>query len=492
MLKRLTCRILALVLSLCLLSGTTCIYAATDLPAPMDLTSISGRPEPPQVAAEATILMEAKTGAILYAKNAHTTYYPASITKVMTALLTLENCSLDEVVTFSYRATHELEEGSSSIARTEGEELSVKNCLYALMIASANEVAQALAEHVSGSLEDFAALMTERAKEIGCLNTNFSNPSGLNDPNHYTSAYDMALIMREAVQNPAFVEIDSTTSYYIPATNKNPEKLGIAMKHKLLQKGDSHYEYAVAGKTGYTSLAGYTLVTYAVKGDMELICVTLGCDTSDDRYTTTRALFEYGFNNYTMYNVAEHDTSFNTNNELLEDDSFLGSSLISLSIPDNNWIILPNSVPFSALESNFAWGDSEAAANTLATVTYSYNGLPVGQANLTVLQDEDNFQFQATNEAGSLESREGTEEISANDKTLSAEDETEDEEKKEDEGGISWWKILIGILLAAILLFLLWYFFRRDRRRRRRRVRSYRHTMTGRRGRGRRKIKMRL
>ena len=361
--------------------------AAAELPAPTDLTGIQNYPEAPETEAPATILMEAKTGAILYQKNMNQTYYPASITKVMTALLTIENCSLDETVTFSYRATHELEPGSSSIARTEGEELSVRDCLYALLFSSANEVAQALAEHVSGSIEDFAVLMNQKAKELGCKNTHFTNPSGLNDENHTTTPYDMALIMRAAIQEPSYLDIYSTTSYTIPATNKNKDSLPIAQKHGLLKSGPKHYEYAVAGKTGYTVIAGHTLVTYAAKNNMDLICVTMGCDSSDSQYSTTRTLFEYGFNNYTMYNIAETDTNFQTNNAMLEDDSFLGSSLLSLSVSSDSWIILPNAVPFASLQSEFSWASGDSGTDTLATVTYSYSGIQVGSADLTVSMD---------------------------------------------------------------------------------------------------------
>lgn len=383
-------------LILLLLLGNISAYAEA-LPTPWDMTALSNIPAPPEVSAPAVILMEARSGAILYEKNMDQSYYPASITKVLTALLTLENCSLDEVVTFSYRATHELEPGSSSIARTEGEELSVRDCLYALLFASANEVAQALAEHISGSIEDFAVLMNQKAQELGCRNTHFSNPSGLNDPNHYTTPYDMALIMRAAIQNPSYLEIYESTTHTIPATNKHAEALPIAQKHALLKRGADRYEYAVAGKTGYTVIAGYTLVTFAAKDNIELICVTMGCDSSVSQYSTTRTLFDYGFHNFTSYNVAQTDTNFQMNNALLEDDSFLGASLLSLSVSEDSWILLPNTVPFGALKSEFSWATAGNAADTLATVSYYYNGTAVGQANLTVRMDKAaDFPYQET------------------------------------------------------------------------------------------------
>ena len=386
--KRLLKILITLLISVCvLLSAIVPAYAEGRISV-LDLTSIDGRAAPPEIDAPSAILMEANTGAILYAKDAYSPYHPASVTKVMTALLTLENCSLDETVTFSYRATHELEEGASSIARTEGEELNVEECLYALLVASANEVAQALAEHVGGSLERFAEMMTARAKELGCKDTYFVNPSGLNDPAHHTTCFDMALIMRKALQDPTFVKIDSTTSHVIPATNKHKEELAIAMKHKLLLKGDSHYEYAQCGKTGYTSIAGYNLVTTAKKGPMNLICVVLGCKDSNSRYTSTRALFDYGFSEFTMMDIAENDADFRNNELITSDNSFLGSNLVSLSMPENNYVIVPAGVEFSELENALVWRDASSPEDQIATLVYRYHDVKVGEVQLTIAEGE--------------------------------------------------------------------------------------------------------
>ncbi len=386
--KRLLKIIITIVISVCVLLDAIVPVYAEGSSSVLDLTEIEGRAAPPAIDAPSAVLMEATTGAILYAKDAYAAYHPASVTKVMTALVTLENCSLDETVTFSYRATHELEEGSSTIARTEGEELSVEDCLYALLVHSANEVAQALAEHVGGSIEHFAEMMTARAKELGCKNTNFMNPHGLYHKEHYTSCYDMALIMREALKNPDFVKIDSTTSYIIPATNKHKEELGIAMKHKLLLRGDDHYEYAQCGKTGYTSLSGYSLVTSAKKDRMELICVTLGCKTGNDRYTATRALFDYGFQNFTMYDIAENDADFQSNELLTSGNAFLGSNLVSLTMPEDNYVIVPAGVPFADLESTLSLRDESSPDDEIATIVYRCRGTKVGEIRLTVTEGE--------------------------------------------------------------------------------------------------------
>lgn len=189
------------------------VYAAEDVEAEslaaynktIESNSWENWPAGPAVYAESAIVMEADTGMILYAKDMEAKNYPASITKIMTALVTLENCQLDEEVTYSYKATHSIEYGSSSIARTEDEILTVEESLYALMLASANECANALAEHISGSVEDFAVLMNKKAEELGCVNTHFSNANGLHDENHYTCAYDMALITKAAIDRKSVV-----------------------------------------------------------------------------------------------------------------------------------------------------------------------------------------------------------------------------------------------------------------------------------------------
>ena len=173
-------------------------------------------------ASEGAILMDADSGAVLYGKNIHEHYFPASITKILTALIVIENCNLDDMVTFSKNAVYNVEAGSSSAGIDVGDTLSVRECLYAMLLQSANEAANALAEHTAGSIEEFARLMNEKAASLGCTDSNFVNPSGLNNPDHYTSAYDYALISREAFKNPTLTEIDSATYYNLPPTVRVP------------------------------------------------------------------------------------------------------------------------------------------------------------------------------------------------------------------------------------------------------------------------------
>ncbi|MDO4265379.1 MAG: serine hydrolase [Eubacteriales bacterium] len=246
----------------------------------------------PQVASEAAILYDATTGQTLYGKNADTHMHPASTTKLMTALLTAERLQLTDTVTYSQTATHGLESGAANVSLDTGDTLSVKDSLYALLLKSACEVANGLGEKISGSQAAFAQLMNQRAKELGCNNTNFVNASGLNDDNHYTTVHDMALITKAALDNTTVRTISSTINYTLPAS-KNRGQLAITNGHKMLNPSDSRY-YAgvIGGKTGYTSKAGNTLTTAMVKDGHELIAVVF--KSKQKQYDDTKALFDYG------------------------------------------------------------------------------------------------------------------------------------------------------------------------------------------------------
>lgn len=252
--------------------------------------------EEPVVLAEGAVLMDASTGAVLYGKNQDKQFYPASITKVMTALLVLENCNLNDVVTFSANATTNMESGSVSLDISAGDKLTVEQSLYGLLLKSANEIGNGLAEHVAGSVDNFAAMMNTKAKALGCKNTNFANPHGLNNSSHKTTPYDMALILRAALQNDTFRKIDTTLTYEFPAVQKKGART-ITMGHKMMYPSDSRY-YAgiIGGKTGYTSLAGNTLVTGVERDGVRLIVVVM--KSSGSHYTDTKALLDYGFTNY--------------------------------------------------------------------------------------------------------------------------------------------------------------------------------------------------
>ena len=251
-----------------------------------------------EISAQSAILVDVKTGTILFDKTKDEKKFPASTTKIMTALLTLENCkNLEDKVKMSHNAIYSIEPGSSHIAMNEGETLTVEQSLYGLLLASANEVANALAEYVSGNINDFCKLMNERAKKLGCKNTNFVNAHGFHNENHYTSAYDLYLIMKAAIQYEEFNKIISTKRYDIPPTEKQPETRILYNTNKMIQNGKYFNENVVGGKTGYTDEAGHTLVTYAKKNDMQLISVVMGEENSN-AYLDTTKLLDYGFSRF--------------------------------------------------------------------------------------------------------------------------------------------------------------------------------------------------
>ncbi|PHV71499.1 hypothetical protein CS063_05485 [Sporanaerobium hydrogeniformans] len=269
----------------------------------------------PAVSATSAILMDVKSKTILYQKNAEDRHYPASITKLMTALLTIENLKPTDRVTFSKEAIYGIERGSSHIALDVGEEITVDQALHGLLLESANEVANGLAEATSGSIENFAVRMTERAKELGAKNTNFMNPHGLDNENHYTTAYDMALISSYLMTNSYFLEIMSHKTYQIPYTNKTNEVRYFSQQHGLMNEKRNSRLYrpdVIGGKTGYTDIARHTLVTMAKKGEVELVVVILKADDKEMMYADTNALLDYGFNAYRTLSLHSPQTTLKT------------------------------------------------------------------------------------------------------------------------------------------------------------------------------------
>lgn len=250
-----------------------------------------------EIESEAVVVLDARTGAVLFERRKDDQVFPASVTKVMTALLAIENSGgdYDQRVPFSYEAVHSLIPGSSNIAMDEGETLSLNDALYALMLASANEVSNAIAEFISGDMVAFAESMNARALEIGAVNTNYTNAHGLPDDEHFTTAYEAALIMREAVQHPKFIELISTQTFEIMPTERQPEVRPLNNTNRMIQPHSVFFDpHVVGGKTGFTNAARHTLATYGRKGDIGLIVVTMLGDTND-KYNDTSALLEYGF-----------------------------------------------------------------------------------------------------------------------------------------------------------------------------------------------------
>ena len=308
--------------------------------------------------------------------------YPASITKIMTALLTIENCNLDDTVTFSQSAIDTLEPEAANIGAVVGEEMSVKDCLYALMLQSANEVASALAEHVSGSIEEFAKLMNKRAKQAGANDAHFANACGLFNKKHYVTAYDMAKIMQAALQYPVFREIINSSSYTLPTDNKRKEPLTISQRHQMVQPWNSfHYDGIIGGKTGFVNESGTTLVTSAQRDGMTLITVVLNSPGTNS-YVDTTALLDFGFKNFKLTNVSENDTRFENKSTFTNNfDSIFKTKLHRLSLSKDAVVVLPKDANFADTTSTITLNeDSSDDNNTVATISYSYGNHTIGTA----------------------------------------------------------------------------------------------------------------
>ncbi len=305
---------------LCMLFGGTSLAGPavmtaradeTEAPASQTETAVPETEAPPvllptdKVSTEDIILyssaccvMDADSGEILYYKNMDDKHYPASITKVLTGLLVIENANLNDMITFSGDCWNGLNYYlDMNIGMLDGEQLSVEAALHAILLSSANEVCNGAAKYVSGSVEAFCEMMNTRAAELGCTNTHFVNPNGLQDENHYTSAHDMALISRAAIQNPVFRKITGSYEYTVPSTNLRPEGFVLSHKHRMLMYTDYHYDACIGGKTGYTEAAKNTLVTYAEKNGMTLVCVVM--ENADGHiYPDTIKALDYCFDQY--------------------------------------------------------------------------------------------------------------------------------------------------------------------------------------------------
>jgi D-alanyl-D-alanine carboxypeptidase len=343
-------------------------------------------PDSVSVESGAAIVVEMETGTVLYEKNADQSYYPASITKIMTAMLALENCSLDEEVTFSAEAVYKNEGDTSHIARDVGEVMTMEQCLYGMMLESANECAWAIGEHVAGDMDSFVEMMNAKAAELGCTNTHFANPNGLPDEDHYVSARDMALIARAAYEIPKFQEICGTRSYNIPPTNKHSEVTYCNNTHAMFSNHRTSqylYEYTLGGKTGYTDEAGNTLVTFARKDGLTLLCVVLNAK-SPAHYTDTIQLFDYCFYNFSTINISENVSlaSLNENN----DTGLLGDTIDLIYIDPDAVVVLPNTASFSDAVATVSPVSDDSDA--VAQITYTYASRVVGTANLYFEQSD--------------------------------------------------------------------------------------------------------
>ncbi len=345
----------------------------------------------PDISAVGGIVMDVQSGAVLYEKNINKRLYPASITKIMTTLICLENASLKEEVTFSTNAIQLIEgQGASNIEVKPGEKMTMEDCLYAIMLMSANEVCNGVAEHIGGSIKGFTKMMNKRAKELGCTGTHFNNPNGLWEKNHYTTTHDMALIARAAYKNETFAKITGTKWYKLPKTNKRKAGYTLHNHHgMLLPLKFPQYEYknCVGGKTGFTSQCLYTLVTYGKKKGMTLLTVIMRAPNppymEPNQYTDTTKLLNFGFDNFKRFEITDKEVSdINTKRLFSQFSPFFNTDTSSLYVEKNAGILLPKGAKFEDAEKKVEYYTTdtfdENGKRVIGRIRYIYEGRDVG------------------------------------------------------------------------------------------------------------------
>lgn len=353
-------------------------------------------PKKQSLSCRSAIVMELSTGTVLYSKRIHEQHYPASITKIMTTLLTLENSSPEDKVTFTEAEANGIETGSSSMYCVPGEKFTIEQVLYGIMLQSANEMCLAAADHVAGSVDSFVDMMNDRVAELGLKNTHFMNPNGLHHDKHYTSAYDMACIAREAWKNTTFQKVCGTKTYQVSDTNKRKasEILGgqLLNHHQMINGYDtgSRYEkdYVIGGKTGYTSMAGNTLVTFAEKDGMQLVAVVMKASGpkqgEPNEYTDTTKILDFAFGKFEKHSVNGENSQVNENlfNTF---DSYFNAEESPLRLSAESAVVLPKDVELSRAKQKVTYDSSvelQEGENVIGTVNYTYDGRIVGSTDI--------------------------------------------------------------------------------------------------------------
>lgn len=352
---------------------------------PIQSNEIANWPQGPQIGAEGAILMEANTGTILYAKNIDERLYPASTTKILTSLVAIENSELDEMVKFSHNAVFSIERGSSNMGMDEGQAIPMEQALYGILVYSANEVCNAVGEHIAGDMDSYVEMMNQKAIELGCKNSHFVTTNGLHNENHYTTPRDLATIARSFFANETLARMSGTAYYHVPQSPTQPDDDVDLYTHNQLTKKTYDYEGYIGGKTGYTTVARQTLVSCAERNGLKLVCVIMK-EESPNQFLDTIALFDYGFNNFQCINIAENESNYTVNESTLfntDNDIFFNSDPI-MEIDPNAYIIMPNTVAFSDLTSSLSYENAEATDSVLATIDYSYQDIYLGSANISI------------------------------------------------------------------------------------------------------------
>ena len=350
-------------------------------------------PKGPETSGRSVILMENSTGAILYAKNIHERCYPAAMTAIVTSMLAAEMCDLDDQVEFSTQAVRDVPSGVVNIAIDPGESLSVGECLQAILIRGAAECGFAVAEHCGGGSRDaFVALMNSRAASLGCTETNFTNPVGLHSEDHYTTAYDMALIGRDFFDNELLCKYSLQKTLHLYPSEGQKDEIIEHNASKMTVGGSYEYEYLIGARTGYTDEAGYCLIAGAEKDGVRLIAVIMD-DGSDERYKDAINLFEYGFSNFTLVSASENENSYDVGSSVASygTTDIMGDSSPMFSLDKNDRVLLPLTVEFADLESSITYDG--VTANEAARIVYSYQGAYLGKCSILFGEPSDAYDF---------------------------------------------------------------------------------------------------
>lgn len=392
--------------------------------------NIPGWPEGPKVMAETAIVMDMDTEEILYAKGIDEKRAPASTTKILTAMLAIEKVPFETQITFTDEVNN-IEAGSTHIGIKPGETLTMKDCAYAILLASANEVSSGVAEYIGTTVPAFVDMMNQRAKELGCTNTHFVNANGLYDENHYTTARDLAIIAKAAFQNETFREVVKTPYYIVPKTNITDEERWLNNHHKMILQGSEYYEGCLGGKTGYTEKAGNTLVTYAERNGRRLVCALLADVNVVAQYTDTKALLDYGFDSFQRLDTTAVSLSPAKSDKLgkqLEEKGLLSTALETTSI----------SVPKELTEELTYKTTLE---NNMLNIDYYYGKQQIGSSSM-----------QASDEILKVSQELSPKEVTKTDASVSP-NPTKDSNTSEKDNILPSWKYIALFLLITGILF---------------------------------------
>lgn len=392
--------------------------------------NIPGWPEGPKVMAETAIVMDMDTEEILYAKGIDEKRAPASTTKILTAMLAIEKVPFETQITFTDEVNN-IEAGSTHIGIKPGETLTMKDCAYAILLASANEVSSGVAEYIGTTVPAFVDMMNQRAKELGCTNTHFVNANGLYDENHYTTARDLAIIAKAAFQNETFREVVKTPYYIVSKTNITDEERWLNNHHKMILQGSEYYEGCLGGKTGYTEKAGNTLVTYAERNGRKLVCALLADVNVVAQYTDTKALLDYGFDSFQRLDTTAVSLSPAKSDKLgkqLEEKGLLSTALETTSI----------SVPKELTEELTYKTTLE---NNMLNIDYYYGKQQIGSSSM-----------QASDEILKVSQELSPKEVTKTDASVSP-NPTKDSNTSEKDNILPSWKYIALFLLITGILF---------------------------------------